>query len=142
MIGGKKAGGILIQNRGGISVAGVGLNLLSSPDPASLRSAHAVEATHLAAAGHQAAPLSLWERLVDRIGFFMDEVLGADVSTAIGRIQANMEFVDQTVRVDDHSGRIYSATLLGLSKDGGLILEVENNVKTIRSGSITPLPNS
>ena len=140
MLGGKKAGGILIQNRRGISVAGVGLNLVSAPDPASLRAAHAVPATHLEAAGHRTTPLSLWERLVDRIGFFMRALYGAGVPTAIGRIQAQMEFVDQAVRVDDHAGRIYSAVLLGLSEDGGLMLKVENETRTIRSGSITPLP--
>ena len=140
MINGKKAGGILIQNRHGISVAGLGLNLLSAPDASLLRAGHAVPATHLEAAGHRATPLPLWERLVDRGGFFMGELLATDVPTAIGRIQTQMEFVDQTIRVDDHSGRIYSATLLGLSKDGGLMLGVENETRTIRSGSITPLP--
>jgi BirA family biotin operon repressor/biotin-[acetyl-CoA-carboxylase] ligase len=142
MINGKKAGGILIQNRLGVSVAGVGLNLLSSPDPGSLRAAHAVPATHFAAAGHRATPLSLWERLVDRGSFFMEEVLGTDVSSAIRRIQAQMAFIHQTVRVDDHSGEIYNATLLGLSEDGGLVLGVDSETRTIRSGSISPLPDS
>jgi BirA family biotin operon repressor/biotin-[acetyl-CoA-carboxylase] ligase len=140
MIGGKKAGGILIQNRRGISVAGVGLNLASAPDPASLRADHAIPATHLEAAGHQTAPLSLWERLVDRGGYFMEQVLGDDVPSVIARIQAQMSFVHQTVRVDDHSGGTYHATLMGLSEDGGLVLGVGNETRTIRSGSISPLP--
>jgi BirA family biotin operon repressor/biotin-[acetyl-CoA-carboxylase] ligase len=138
IIDGKKAGGILVQNRRGISVAGVGLNLVSAPDTASLRAAHAVPATHLAAAGHRATPLSLWEQLVDRGSFFLEEVLGDDVPSAIGRIQSQMAFIDQPVRVDDHGGDIYSAKLLGLSEDGGLILDVENEKRIIRSGSIAP----
>jgi BirA family biotin operon repressor/biotin-[acetyl-CoA-carboxylase] ligase len=140
MIDGKKAGGILIQNRLGISLAGIGLNLVSAPDTASLRIAHAVPATHLGAAGHRATPLPLWERLVDRGRFFMDTVLNDDMSSAIRRIQAEMAFIHQTVRVDDHTGGIYNATLLGLSEDGGLLLGAGSETKTIRSGSISPLP--
>jgi len=140
MIDGKKAGGILIQNRQGMSIAGVGLNLLSAPDAEALRADHAAEATHLAAAGYAARPLSLWERIVDRGRIFMEEILSADVPSAIGRIQAQMAFIGRTVLVDDHAGGIYPATLAGLSPAGELVLEIENETRTIRSGSIAPLP--
>lgn len=141
MLGDKKAGGILIQNRPGTSVAGMGLNLVSAPPPEMLRAAHAAEATCLKDMGYPAAPLSLWERLVDRGRVFMDDMLGADPASAIERIEAQMAFLGREVRVDDHTGRpVYRATLMGLSQDGGLMLRADNKTETIRSGSIAPLP--
>ena len=143
MVGEKKAGGILIQNRLDISLAGVGLNLMSAPDIESLRSGHAVEATCLRVKGCKSSPLALWELLVDRGRFFMEELLDADVPSAINRIQTNMIFRGQTVRVDDHTGRPpYRATLMGLSQNGELVLQTDDRVNTIRSGSISPLSDS
>lgn len=140
MLDDKKAGGILIQNRPGVSVAGVGINLVSAPPPASLRTAHAIAATCLEDMGHAALPLSLWEQLVDRGRAFMDEMLGLKVAAAIERIQAQMAFMGHEVRVDDHTDRAaYRATLTGLSQEGGLVLRTGSKVETIRSGSITPL---
>jgi BirA family biotin operon repressor/biotin-[acetyl-CoA-carboxylase] ligase len=139
MIDGKKAGGILIHNRKGMSVAGIGLNLLSAPEAAMMRSPHAIPATHLSAAGHWTTPLSLWEDLVDQGTVFTREVLDTDIATGISRIQAHMAFLHQTVRVDDHSGGVYHATPTGLGADGGLVLEIGNETKSIRSGSISPL---
>lgn len=143
MVGERKAGGILIQNRPGVSVAGVGLNLVSAPPGESLRAAHAAAATHLGNAAPPFAPLSLWERLVYRGHELMDAVLGSDVPTAVARIQAEMTFLGREVRVDDHTGRpAYRATLTGLSPDGGLVLRTGSRIQTIRSGSITPLSKS
>jgi len=140
LLGRKKTGGILIQNRSGISVAGVGINLVSAPPPASLRAGHAMAATCLEDTGHSALPLSLWERLVDRGRVIMDEMLGLNTEAAIKQVQAQMAFIGQEVRVDDHTGRAaFRATLTGLSQDGGLILRTSSRIQTIRSGSITPL---
>lgn len=140
LLGSKKAGGILIQNRPGGSVAGLGLNLTSAPPPSSLRAAHATAATCLEDMGHSARPLSLWEQLVDRGRVFMDEMLGLNAAAAIKLIQAQMTFMGREVRVDDHTGRAaYRATLTGLSPDGGLVLRTGDRTRTIRSGSITPL---
>jgi BirA family biotin operon repressor/biotin-[acetyl-CoA-carboxylase] ligase len=136
----KKTGGILIQNRSGISVAGVGINLVSAPPPTSLRSDHAMAATCLKDTGHPALPLSLWECLVDRSRVIMDEMLVLSAEAAIEQVQAQMAFMGQEVRVDDHTGRAaYRATLMRLSQDGGLILRTGSKIQTIRSGSITPL---
>lgn len=137
---GKKMGGILIQNRSDVSVAGVGLNLTSAPPPASLRAAHAIAATSLDKMGHAALPLSLWEQVVDRGRVIMDEMLALSPVSAIERIQAQMAFMGQEVRVDDHTGNAaYHATLMGLSQDGSLELRTGDKIETIRSGSIVPL---
>lgn len=143
LLDGKKVGGILVQNRSGISVAGIGINLLSAPPPELLRAGHAMAATSLSKEGYPAAPLPLWERIVDRSRIYFNEILNGDVPTAILSIQAHMAFRGHVVQVDDHTGRApYRATLVGLSEDGSLVLQTQNSKETIRSGSIIPLPDS
>lgn len=64
LVKGRKVGGILIEERAGILIAGVGLNLVSSPSCEQLRHPHAISAGILNEQGYDFTPFSLWLDLV------------------------------------------------------------------------------
>ena len=65
VIKGKKVGGILIEARGDAFIAGVGVNLVSSPEKFQIDDPHALAPTSLKAeVGFSESPLALWTRLV------------------------------------------------------------------------------
>jgi BirA family biotin operon repressor/biotin-[acetyl-CoA-carboxylase] ligase len=118
-----KAGGILVEERGGRVLAGIGLNLVTAPDAALLRRDRAIEAARLADLGVAEGPLVLWDRLVN----FMRgryERLQTDTGprAAVRLIQARLAWLGERVAVAEGTGEPYAARILGLAPDGGLIL--------------------
>jgi BirA family transcriptional regulator, biotin operon repressor / biotin---[acetyl-CoA-carboxylase] ligase len=139
LIGRKKAGGVLIRERPGTVLAGVGLNLISAPSPEQLRPGHVMAATRLSESGRCFMPLALWQRILDRGRFFIEDALRSGTRPFIERISAHMAFLNETIMVDTHMDTPYSASCLGLSENGGLEVHIGNETKTIHSGSIYPL---
>lgn len=138
----RKAGGILIQNRSGVMVAGIGLNLASAPPPERLRGPRAIQAVSLSETGVATTPLQLWCRLLDRGNHFVREALALDPLSFRDRIHDLLAFRGRGILVDDHTGETYPGTLMGLSETGELEILVGSQLKTIRSGSIYPRDGS
>ncbi len=138
----RKAGGILIQRRDGVVLAGIGLNLTSAPPVEKLRAPRAMKAVSLSETGHRHTPLQLWCRLMKNGPYCFKESLGLDPLSFNNRLLDFLAFLGRDILVDDHTGALYSGKLIGLSRDGGLNVTVENTRKTIRSGSIYPLDDS
>ena len=61
---GAKVGGILVEERRGHLLAGVGINLVHAPGAHRLREGHAVPAAVLSRGTHPSSPLRLWVELV------------------------------------------------------------------------------
>jgi BirA family biotin operon repressor/biotin-[acetyl-CoA-carboxylase] ligase len=139
VMGNTKVGGILMENKGNAIVAGIGLNLLSSPDKNELRKDNAIPAASLSDFGHHFTPLALWRNLMSDVrNHFNNMIQTENPLRFIEEVQPHLAFVGKEVSVLGHDGR-YHATLMGLSSNGGLELVTGTERKTIQSGSIIPL---
>lgn len=137
-----KIGGMLIEERRGVVLAGIGINLATAPPAEALRQGWAVPAACLAGRGIFATPLTLWRHLVDGALFcYETHGLRAGGADFISCAERYLAWVGRGVvvhggNVDDSPGRI-----LGLDPQGGLRIAVTGREHILRSGSITPIPS-
>lgn len=141
---GRKVGGILIEERGGRVFAGIGLNLASAPDPATLRRDHAAEAACLAAFGEVPGAVTLWVDLVKSAQTCYRLCVAVSGSRALSRfLEGRLAWLGREVRVCEGGSHEYRARIVGLAEDGGLRLRRDEagpgQVLTLLSGSISLL---
>lgn len=117
----QKVGGILVEERKGVAVAGIGLNLVSAPPPDMLREAHAVPAGYLRAHGLKSGPLTLWAELVDFVKICYETTLqqGSPGNVA-AMIEPLLCWLGETVAIRDGDETPWTARLAGLAQDGAL----------------------
>ncbi|MCH5276232.1 MAG: hypothetical protein J1E80_00190 [Desulfovibrionaceae bacterium] len=161
-----KVGGILLEERGGALVAGVGLNIFSAPPPSALRDAFALPAGVL----HQKArdkpdrqhagsarrhpsgafiPLvPLWTLLVGLIiSCYFPKNNGTEESWWPGLAQRHLAFRGCRVRLEDALPESNSGTqrsscegvVEGLCVSGALRLRVRSDEQTFLGGSLIPM---
>jgi len=149
VIKGKKVGGILIEARGDAFIAGVGVNLVSSPEEFKIDDPHALSPTSLKAeTGLSTNPLALWTRLVQTgLSCYYEAISTSPAAEGfISHLQPHMAFMGEDVAIYDyHGGRagagLYQARIVGLDKSGGLLICASGQERVIRSGRIYPLNN-
>ncbi len=140
LVNGRKTGGILIEERGGVLVAGIGLNLVSCPSVEQLRDQQVIIAGNLSEFGYDFKPLSLWRQIVENsCDFYYKIIREYNFENVIDQIHSCMAFNGSKVRVVDQAIGAYEAEVLGLSSNGGLKLMTDNGAHVIYSGSICPL---
>lgn len=136
---GCKVGGILVEERSGGVIVGVGLNLHHAPAGDALREAHAVAARSLPASLGNAGPLGLWLHLVEYARPCYRSLSAVKDPELISReIEQHMAFIGQRVRITGSTGP-EMATVVGLAKDGKLRLFAEGAEFRVHAGSIIPL---
>jgi len=140
VINSKKVGGILIEDKGGVKMVGVGINLTSSPPKEALRSRNALPAACVKDFGHDdLTPLSLWQHLVNTGRDFFNKISMSDLPELLTELTPHLAFAGSTVWVEDFVNPPYEARLLGVSSDGGLQLLTSSGTTVVRSASIYPL---
>ncbi|WP_295479074.1 hypothetical protein [uncultured Sutterella sp.] len=139
-----KAGGILIEERGGLLTAGVGLNLNWAPPVETLREGAALppgrladaDPTESAPAAREADSFVLWNRIVRRIAAEDPAALLLDWrEAAAGRLLWQGETVEVADPEGPGSGRL-EGRLLGLSETGELVLQAGARTFSLIRGSI------
>lgn len=148
-----KVGGILLEERPlprhgetpaeNLLVAGIGLNLVSSPPAALMRAQRAVPAGLLSSATKSGvSPLSvtgLWMRLVSRIFFCYVEEIDAKGKNAWRSLaERHLAFLGQTVLLTDgpDDQERHTGILEGLDDFGGLRLRNRKGTTSFLSGSL------
>ncbi|VFQ47512.1 biotin--[acetyl-CoA-carboxylase] ligase [Desulfoluna butyratoxydans] len=140
VMGNKKVGGILIEEKGGVRMVGVGINLTSNPPEERLRSDNALAAACLKDFGHKGlSPLSLWQHLVTTTRDSLRTFTSSDLPELMAKILPHLAFAGDMVRVEDYANPPYEAKILGLSSNGGLKLLTRSGTTIVRSASIYPL---
>jgi len=143
LLGGLKVGGVLVEERRGICVAGIGLNLVNAPPREVLRQEHAVAAGCLSDAGLSATPLALWCELVDFVKICYGNVL---IQGAPGRAASLAEpliaWLGQEVVVREGGQEPWTGLIVGLAQDGALRVRPTGGVgeRLLTSGSIWRAP--
>lgn len=142
LLGDAKIGGMLIEERRGVVLAGIGINLVSSPPPQALRQGWAVPAASLADRDISATPLTLWRHLVEESRFCYEaQVLRAGGADFVSCAEKHLAWVGRGVVV--HGGDVGDCPgrILGLEPQGGLRIVISGREHILRSGSITPIPS-
>jgi BirA family biotin operon repressor/biotin-[acetyl-CoA-carboxylase] ligase len=141
----RKAGGSLLEERGGSLLAGIGLNVASSPPPDALREDHALPGGCLAFAegefspGVPPAPLDLWLKLVGRMKFWYDQ--SPDFAARwLPLAEGFLAWRGRQVVITDGPDNVIRGILAGLAPDGGLRVRVGASVHTVHSGSLSLPP--
>ena len=138
---GRKVGGILLEERGGVLLAGLGVNLQEAPKADILRKEGAPPAGVLFAedGGEEyspPAPFALWRTLVyGALEAYEKDVQGKSALEAVARAADLLAWKDRLVRVED-GGQCLEGVCLGLTPAGGLLLRVNGAQREILSGSL------
>lgn len=130
-----KLGGLLLEERNGRLLAGLGLNLVAAPAIDFLRQGHTVPAAALPS--FTELPHIFWGRMLPRIQASYEMVMAPYGLTEIReRIENRLAWIGRQVYAEDAgvTGRI-----LGIDVDGSLRLESDGEVVQIISGSVIPL---
>lgn len=138
LLHGRKAGGILIEERGDVVLAGIGLNLASCPDDAAMRRDRACEAGVLSGLAGGPSIFGRWFRLVNfarvRYSRELSESTPLEFSRSVEKVLA---YLGTPVRVDDNRSSV-CGVFAGLGPDGGIVLDAGGKRLTLHSGSLRP----
>ena len=122
-----KVGGLLLEERDGLVMAGLGLNLVSAPDYSHLRNEQSLPGALLSSCfrdgcGKNLAPLPLWCSLVSHAKIVYEfHVTGKLFSLLMQKADRFLTFKGRQVRLDD--ARVeYPCLCAGLGPGGGLVL--------------------
>lgn len=138
----RKLGGILIEQRGGAVIAGVGINLASAPEISRLRHEKGVSACCLTEFGCQVTPLQLWRHLLERTRIRYAEAMACRPhSILLSRMEKHLAFLNEDVIVNPPGEQAYRATVLGVDACGGLKVRAGGKDRVIRYAGIYPVAN-
>lgn len=138
LVGRTKVGGILIEERQGILLAGLGLNLVGAPGRDGSGKEFRVPAGCLSDFGLAVDLPDLWNLISSRFG---KRLLGwlADPDCIREMMESNLAYKGEAVVIRQHPGRLNGpARILGMGSQGGLRIETALGEGTLRSGQITP----
>ncbi len=132
-----KIGGILLEERGGILLAGVGLNISFAPGLDTARRERAVEAATLIDAGCDLPMVSLWMDLVKRGQFlYADWLAQKEGKLDLRSVEALLAWNNCMVRVCEADAEEYRGVVKGLDVDGRLRLATQSGEIFLTSGTI------
>lgn len=133
-----KIGGMLLEDVEGMLMAGVGINVVSSPPSNLLRDGWAVPAGSLCANGCDLSVLTLWQTLVNRIRFCYDQqVVRYNREELTRRLQLHLAWVGRDIIVYGGDEEYRPGRLLGVNENGALRLLLSGHECAIYSGSIS-----
>lgn len=133
----KKVGGILIEEKNKVQVAGIGLNIVSCPSNSLMRQERATEAGVLHWRNlNSSQPLELWAKLVYRACFWYDETLcNFSLFDFIHEINSNLWLNGEKIIIETNN-QIIRGVLAGIGEKGQLIIETCTGNIEITSGTI------
>ena len=135
-----KMAGILLEDRNGALLVGIGINVAHFPRTDCLREGAAVPACGLAARGFDFAPFELWRQLVDRAFFcYRNEVLRFSEDGLISRLEAYLAWVGRVVMIHGSDLGSCPGRLMGLSHDGALRVLLSGREQVLHSCSLSPI---
>ena len=140
LVHGKKMGGILVEERSGVVIVGIGLNLVQSPTMDDMRDPRCLSAGHLSESGLSVTPMEIWPSILKTIMELFDAYTeNKNIENNIKALESIMAFMGQNVVFKPLDGMEFSAVISGLSENGGIRLKTTDGEKIFLSGSFTPV---
>lgn len=137
---GRKVAGILVEERAGCVLAGIGLNLAWAPEPAALRDGHSVVAGEFRPSDGGLGPARLWHALVNRLETGYRTLLEAFSPREFLTIfHTRMAWQGRRVLVQEGASVRYEAVVRGISGEGGLLLDRAGQEVVLLAGDVTPV---
>ncbi len=143
LVDGRKVCGILVEERGGALMAGVGVNLAQAPPDAALREDRAVAAASLEGRlDNDPGPAALCATLVFRgVSCYKRQLSSLRPEAIIPALERRLAWKGNPVMVHG-SGQPYQARIIGLSANGGLLLDRNGRREPLFSGSVSQISSS
>ncbi len=142
LVNNRKVCGILVENRGGYLIAGIGMNLATAPANTQLIDAYATPAASLREAGLKITPLEFWLRLAETGRKRFYELVGTlSRETFVELVQMRLAWKGRKVAVRTGENEAYTAEIMGICPDGGLMISANRTTRVIYTGSILPPDN-
>lgn len=140
LCGGLKVAGMLVEERRGCVLAGLGLNLAWAPDAAALREGSGVAAGRFAPSRPGLGPLGLWAALVNHVKTGYITLLDACTPREFLTIfRSRLAWMGRRVLVHEGIGVRYEAVVRGVSGEGGLVLDRAGEEVVLLAGDVTPV---
>ncbi|MFP3981448.1 MAG: biotin--[acetyl-CoA-carboxylase] ligase [Desulfobacterales bacterium] len=135
----RKVCGILVEHRGGHLIVGIGLNLASAPPLEQLTDAFAIKPASLRELDLQVTPLEFWMQMLE-IGRsrFYHLVQSMTPAAFVALVKKRLAWQGHTVTIRISRDEAFTAEIVGLAADGGLIIEKNGKTRVIYNGSILP----
>ena len=135
---GRKVAGILLEEREGHIIAGLGVNIRDIPGPSEMREESIVKAGVLLKDDGQeeyTPPFFLWQTLQKNMKeIFEEKLMKQDSSTLLQEASTFIAYRGQRVKLDEG----VSGLCLGFGKDGGILLStIDGGAKEYLSGSLS-----
>lgn len=137
LVNDRKAGGILVEEKQGVVMAGIGMNIRNTPENSIDEKFFHLPAGCLSHSGVDLTLFDLWgcflEKILDRLS-----ALTADPAAVVREVNAVLAWKNDTV-VLEHTGiRDGPAIVLGVDLQGRLEIRTTTGITHIHSGTIYP----
>lgn len=140
LVNDRKIGGILVEERPGCILAGLGLNLGWAPREEDLRHGHCVAAGSFTLPPGVSGVLGLWRMLVNRLETGYSALLETFTpSDFLTIFRSRLAWKGRRVLVCEGASVRYEATIRGVSGKGELVLDRDGREIQLLAGDVTPL---
>ena len=138
---GAKVGGVLLEEKDGVLLAGLGVNLVESPPAASLRQEGATCAGLLPLRAGEKIPPSpflLWRHLVSALILeYSSSVAGRGLARVLTDLEPFLAWKGRDVVLTEYGGPSFTGRYQGLGERGGLIIrQSDGESREFFSGSL------
>ncbi len=136
----RKVGGMLIEEKNGTVILGMGVNLVASPPNEKMREDHSVPAAVLQMDTACTGPLELWRTLVNRgKNVYTNVFTELEPAEFLAAMTNRLVWLGHRVRILERERDVYYADIVGISPLGGLVIRRDGRESVLFSGSIAPL---
>lgn len=136
----KKIAGMLVEERPGCVLAGLGVNLAHAPAPEEMRPGFCAPAGKFAAHDRRLGPLGLWRALVNRVETGYASLLDVHApKDFLALFRSRMAWIGRRVLVREGVNFQYEAILVGVSADGALVLNRDGRTRELLAGDVIPV---
>jgi BirA family biotin operon repressor/biotin-[acetyl-CoA-carboxylase] ligase len=132
----RKVGGVLIEEKNNKLLAGIGLNLVSSPDINTMRESCVTSPGHLGDYFAGIDPVQFWANLVYLTNFWYDDILcNFSLIDFIREINSNLWLMGENICIESN-GQIIEGVLTGIGYKGEILVKHSREIARVTSGSI------
>ncbi len=137
MVGYAKAGGILIEQKGGAVMAGIGINAGFAPESSVTENFFHIKSGCLKESGVNLEPSLVWDLIFEKIALHFPGMM-KDPEKVIEYTEGLLAFKGESVILEDAGIFNGPARILGIDKHGRLIIETIKGVTSISKARIYP----
>jgi len=137
LIGLSKVGAILVEKKGPVIMAGMGLNITCAPEGGLGEKFFHIRSGCLAESGVNLEPSDIWTLILEQIKHHIPGMMSHPL-TVVEHTEAVLAFKGETVVLEDTGDSDGPARITGIDAQGRLIIETIKGIRSISRGRIYP----